>query len=98
VLNKCDLLAGSSLATAIEPLDDAIPCSAITGKGIPELLDAVSRLLVPEAPAERAAVVFHADQVTRLRQIIAAVESGELTEAAHALDWFFAITPWTLVE
>ena len=46
VFNKMDLAA----AVPVDEAPDAVRVSAVTGQGIPELIEAIARLLVPEPP------------------------------------------------
>jgi tRNA modification GTPase len=63
VLNKIDLLATSntSLATRYDAL-----INALNGEGIPSLIAAIGRALVPHPPAPGASVPFTAEQIGRL--------------------------------
>jgi tRNA modification GTPase len=89
VLNKCDRLApAESIATPDPPLTGdgrTVLTSAITGEGLPELLSAIGRRLVPEAPPAGAAVPFCEDHVKQLRDILAAIEQDE--GAAGTTEW-----------
>lgn len=65
VHNKCDLEA----AEGDRP--PGIRTSAVTGKGIGELVQAIARRLVPDPPPPGAAVPFTEEQVGRLRSLSA---------------------------
>lgn len=66
VINKVDLPAGWDWQTA----PDALRVSATTGAGIPELLQALSSWLVPEAPPPGTAVPFTPAQIKFLLDMV----------------------------
>lgn len=78
VINKIDL-AGSR--TPANPLTT----SALTGQGIEQLLSAIVKQLVPEAPAPGAAVPFTTWQAKSLQAAKVACNQGDRDRAAHAL-------------
>jgi tRNA modification GTPase len=82
VRSKCDLLNDQSAACPELP---AIPTSARTGAGLPELLAAISRQLVPHPPAPGSAVIFAIDQRNACEQALEAIERGDWAEADRVL-------------
>jgi len=65
VLNKIDLPPAFDLAC----VGDAVCVSALTGAGIPGLIDRLVRTLVPEVPATGTAVPFDEDCIRALKQL-----------------------------
>ena len=59
--------------------------SATTGAGIAELVDAVSRCLVPHVPPPGTPIPFLPEHIECLTQTLAAVHSGDLARAEHAI-------------
>jgi tRNA modification GTPase len=83
VLNKIDLLTDVPL----EPLDGFVAVSALTGAGLDALLAATAQRLVPQPPMPGDAVPFADRQVERLKLALAALERGNLSQAAAGLVW-----------
>jgi tRNA modification GTPase len=70
VLNKLDLHPQFAV-TASDSFDIAV--SAVTSQGIPQLIDAIGKALVPAPPTTGEAVPFTANQVERLTAACAAI-------------------------
>jgi hypothetical protein len=65
-----------------------IATSAVTGEGLPELVEAIARALVPLEPAPGAAVPFTVEQVAVLeaaREAVGRQDQSALEAALHAL-------------
>jgi tRNA modification GTPase len=84
VINKTDLSAAWEFATVPE----ALTISAATGAGLEELLQALSRWLVPEVPPAGAAVPFSTELCDWLARIILHGQHGEWSEVARILQGF----------
>ena len=82
VRSKCDLLAGKQSAASELP---TIATSAHSSAGLPELLAAISRQLVPREPAAGSPVLFALDQRLACQQALAALERGEWAAADRVL-------------
>jgi tRNA modification GTPase len=82
VVNKIDLLPRWR-ETPVE--FTAIFTSAVTGEGIADLVAAIGRALVPQAPAAGAAVPFTAEPVVALETAQAAIERRDAPAASAAL-------------
>lgn len=81
VINKIDLPS----AWHWRSVSDAIPLSAQTGAGLPELCAAMARWLVPQPPAAGAAVPYTADQMEAIGDAIRTARAGETDEAIQVL-------------
>lgn len=78
--NKCDL------PTCADPQrPDGLSTSALTGRGIEELVLAIAGRLVPDPPTPGAAVPFTADQISHLEAAASAASQGEVSSALAAL-------------
>jgi tRNA modification GTPase len=81
VVNKCDL----EPAWDLERAGDAPHVSAVTGAGLPELLDAVSRWLVPCPPPPGAAVVTATEVAEELASLVKLLDRGQAAEVQGRL-------------
>lgn len=81
IINKSDLPAVWDL----EQAPQALRVSARTGAGVPELLAALARWLVPEPPPPGAAVPFSPECVRRLEDLARALQAGDLAGALASL-------------
>jgi tRNA modification GTPase len=63
------------------PNDRPVVTSALQGEGLPELIAAIVRALVPEPPPQGGAVPFCRDQEAQLRQMLTALDRGDYTTA-----------------
>jgi tRNA modification GTPase len=81
VINKTDLPS----AWHWRSVSDALPVSAQTGAGLPELCAAMARWLVPQPPPTGAAVPFTAKQVDAIDDALRACRAGDAAEAAQCL-------------
>jgi hypothetical protein len=81
VHNKCDLVA--------TPPEDGrppgLPTSALTGEGLPQLVEAISRRIVPQPPPPESPLPFTLRHVLRLQAAHEAVARGELAAARSLL-------------
>jgi tRNA modification GTPase len=83
VLNKIDLLPAADRPLA--ETQYAVLTSALANQGIETLIAAIGRALVPNPPAEGAALPFNAEQVHRLTAARAAAEYRDATAIATQL-------------
>jgi tRNA modification GTPase len=83
VHNKVDLLDAAQRAQLEGRA--GIATSAATGEGVPDLVAAIGRALVPTAPPAGAGVPFTAEQVAGLEAARHAVAGRDATSAAAAL-------------
>jgi tRNA modification GTPase len=92
VLNKIDLIADrGGLAPWLEADSaETVLTSALTGDGVPGLVAAIGRTLVPAAPVAGAAVPFSDEQIASLDSARAGVERQDPTTAAAALGVWLA--------
>ncbi len=81
VVNKIDLAP----AWELERAGDVLRVSAVTGAGVPELCEALSRWLVPEAPPGGSGVPFTDELCAAVEEALAQVGAGRLDEARRAL-------------
>jgi tRNA modification GTPase len=81
VVNKIDLAPVWDLSQA----PPAARISALTGAGMPELLEALSHWLVPEPPPTGAAVPFTPELAECVQQARQMLQAGQPREAAAAL-------------
>jgi tRNA modification GTPase len=82
LLNKVDLHPQFDVATS-KQFD--ISVSAVTGQGIPQLIEAIGMTLVPTPPNPGDAVPFTADQVERLTAARRATDKRDAAAAASSL-------------
>ncbi len=82
VVNKVDLLEPSQ---PIPGPADAIRTSAIHGEGIEDLLQVISRRLVPELPPDGLLVPVNRTQVERLQRCVERVSEDHFSEAIACL-------------
>ncbi|MGD9646412.1 MAG: GTPase [Pirellulales bacterium] len=85
VRSKCDLLRGDSARSSGPTSLPLIVTSAITGAGIPELLAAIARRLVPHPPAAAGAVIFTPQQRQACQQALDALARHDLVSAERML-------------
>ena len=85
VYNKCDQVSELP-AGAISGL----LVSALTGDGVPALLETIGQCLVPEPPPPGAAVPFMAAHFTALEEAQAWLASGNLARARRVIEALFA--------
>jgi tRNA modification GTPase len=81
VVNKIDLPPAWDLAQ----VPDAVRVSALTGDGLPDLLEALSGWLVPDPPPPGAAVPFTADLCEHVEQARRLCAAGRAAEARDVL-------------
>lgn len=79
VVNKTDLARPA-------PVQGMVPISALSGAGLPDLLSAVARRLVPAPPAPGAAVPFTVRQQELIQGALARIEGGDASGAARWLE------------
>lgn len=90
VVNKIDLVppqeASDGVATPASSHCEvsAIKVSALTGQGVPALIAAIERTLVPVEPPTGSAVAFTAEQFENLRAARAAIAKSDAAEAVAA--------------
>jgi tRNA modification GTPase len=89
VINKIDLVPAANLMTGHEP--ECIATSALTGAGLPELVSAIGRTLVPAPPPAGAAVPFTSDHVAALDSACAAINAHDAATALAALQPLLAL-------
>jgi tRNA U34 5-carboxymethylaminomethyl modifying GTPase MnmE/TrmE len=77
--NKCDLDA------CRDREQGSVLTSATTGQGVEQLLDLISRTLVPQAPPPGSAVPFTAALVAALQAALASAASGDAPRALEPL-------------
>ena len=82
VRSKCDLLTGPQFTATELP---TIATSAQTGAGLPELMAAISRRLVPRPPLAGSGVLFALDQRLACVRALGALDRGEWAEADRVL-------------
>jgi tRNA modification GTPase len=87
VYNKCD---GAGRTNAPGP--PGLEISALTGSGVPELLDRILRLLVPQSPLPGTAIPFTQAQVDILSACQDGAVQGNAAAAAHCLQPLLAPT------
>jgi tRNA modification GTPase len=80
VHNKCDLARPPS---ADRPT--GIMTSAITGVGLPELCQAISKSLVPSPPDAETAIPFTQEHCDHLRQAAEALKRGDVSTARNSI-------------
>ena len=68
VVNKCDL--GPNRPCPAWLPADAIQVSALTGEGLPDLVETICRRLVPDIPAPGSAVPFRPHQIEAIRNAL----------------------------
>jgi tRNA modification GTPase len=85
VLNKIDL-PQAQLAAGERRFD--VRCSAVTGKGVADLVAAIGHALVPLPPTADAAVPFTAEQVARLEQARSAARERDAGAVTRSLQSF----------
>lgn len=78
VINKCDL------PPAWQP--EGLRVSALTGQGLAELFQAISRTLVPEPPAPGEAVPFTTEIVAAMHEAAEQVAQGQADDARRILE------------
>lgn len=76
VLNKCDRLAGSTQAWRPE-----LQVSALTGAGLPQLMDAIVQRLIPEVPPSDEPVPFTERQAALLTRLASELQLNTLEAA-----------------
>ncbi|MEQ8836614.1 MAG: GTPase, partial [Lacipirellulaceae bacterium] len=81
VLNKCDKLGESTQAWRPELL-----VSALTGEGIPELIEEIIERLIPFAPEANEPIPFTQRQSTGLTRLAEELESNQLEAAVRLCD------------
>jgi len=81
VVNKVDLAAAWDWKT----IPHALPISALTGAGVPELCQALAGWLVPEPPTPGAAVPFNAFLCDKIEEAKSHCSPGRIEEARQAL-------------
>lgn len=79
VYNKTDL------PSSIPIPEGAYPLSALSGAGLPSLIEAIVSRLVPDVPPEGAAVPFTEEQATRLANVEEAIRREEKAAALAVL-------------
>jgi tRNA modification GTPase len=80
VAHKCD-------RPALRPIPDgAVRASSLTGVGLPELLTAIHRALVPDEPEPECALTVSPEQTLRLKQLLEQVVHGDDRAALELLD------------
>ena len=82
VHNKSDLLNESKL----DPADEAILVSAMTGDGIDRLIEAIAFQIVPSEPEFNQAVPFLDEHLTALHQARIAIAIGETASAIQSIE------------
>ncbi len=87
VANKADFIEPQALSReAAEAADRRHLTSAITGQGLPALVSAIVRELVPVKPQPGDPIPFIAEQVERIRAAREALERGDADRAATTLE------------
>jgi tRNA modification GTPase len=83
--NKLDLAPAWYTGDSTLRSSAIITVSAETGEGLPDLIEMISRKLVPDPPAPGAAVPFRLEQVEELCEIRLNLLSGDRAKAARDL-------------
>ena len=81
VINKIDLPP----AWDYGEVNGAVRVSSLTGAGLPELCDAISRCLVPDPPAAGAPVPFTAELCERVERALRTSREGQSAEALRII-------------